>query len=229
MNPKNIVFLIVFLTLNISWAQETDSIVYIQTDWKKNSAGEGMISYEFSNPQIIGYYDSTQIGFFKNRHFLGWEQSYSSKWSKGSSAGIRINWLIGGKDQIESQKLKLKGFRFGMSYGYKLKLFEFLTIEPNICTEYGNFRIKNVSSKSKIKTHGLNLCGNIDLRIMFKPFDNGYGTGTVTPLLSLSFGYLWNPFNSNWSGTADSKAELSAPQISWSGWCFKIKFGMIQS
>ena len=230
-NMHKLILVHLFTTIPASYsvAQVSDSLAYYQTNWKENVSSEGMISYECLYTDMSAYSNENLIGLHTNKHYLGYEQSVSSKWSKGSAVGIRLNWLIGEKDEINKEIIKLKGFRFGIHYGYKLKLFEFLTVEPNLGTEYGNFRIKNKTTGAKLKTHGINLCGNLDIRIMFKPQIDTYETGMVTPLLSFSFGYLYNPVNTGWNGTTDSKLELSAPQFAWSGWCFKIKLGMIES
>ena len=219
-------FLISLLTLQffgISFSQESDNNDSLVYNWKEEPSAEGVLMYELAELKVQSYISGAPLNFRPRFNYIGYEQSYSVKWSKCSTIGFVVRGLFGGTEVVDYSKYSLKGFRTGLKYGYKIRILNRIILEPNCMVEYGNLRIKDKTADSKLSNNSLNLGLNFDLR--FIPIINlTAGTACV---VGLSAGYLWKVPNHEWTASKNFNSQISAQPINWSGWYFGVKLGII--
>ena len=148
---RNLTLILLFIGyLNNLSAQDSISVNdAIVLNERNSPTGEGGLGYEFSNHKVLADLNGTPLSFNENLQYIKYEQSYSKGWLQGFTGGITLHGLLGGNAILNDSKYKLKGFRGGIRFGYKLRIRKIITIEPNTLVQYGNLRITEKNSKIK--------------------------------------------------------------------------------
>ena len=164
MNRK---LILIFIILPTFLRAQVDSLTTDST--RSYSFGnEITLTYEHFNNRVSATTDELIFNFHDAIHWIGFEQNMSDRWSEGLNQRIFFKGLWSNTTFKTSQGYKLKGFRTGYNTGYKFLFWNWLVLEPMICFEYVNLRIKDKLTKSKLKNNGIKLATNSGLFDQFR-------------------------------------------------------------
>ena len=216
-----LVLTIIFVKQN--YAQDSTNVAVELGDWRNAPSSDHSFNYSQTKVDLSANLNGLPLEFEENLHFIGYENTFSSKFGKGLFVGVGVHDLVGNSLIIDFNKYKFNALRAGLRFGYKFLILNRVVVEPAGIIEYASFQIKDLTAASKLKNNTLNLGFAFGLKVI--PYINI--TDEFAVYLGASLGYLAKVPNKEWFASRNFDSQVAAQPFNWSGWNFGIKIGMI--
>jgi hypothetical protein len=219
-------FLFLVFTINFvkqNYGQDSTNVAVELGDWRNAPSSDHSFNYSQTKVDLNANLNGLALQFDESLHFIGYENTFSSKFGKGIFMGVGVHDLVGNSLIIDFNKYKFNALRAGLRFGYKILILNRIVLEPAGIIEYASFQLKDITADSKLKNNSLNLGFTLGLKVI--PYINI--TDEFAIYLGASIGYLAKVPNKEWFGSRNFDSHVSAQPFNWSGWNFGIKIGMI--